>query len=160
MAGNVREAKSGEPLVGAVVYIENPWIGVATDAFGYYSINLPKGRNELKIQSIGMRNTLRQIILYSDGNLDIEMIEHVIPLKEVVIEAEKDVNEDVIDDSIVDPVETHAMPVEAVDEPAEVVEDVTENADTGTPAEAETQSQVAKGDLEGEEKIETKKTTN
>jgi hypothetical protein len=92
IAGNVREAETGEPLVGAVVYIEDPWIGVATDAFGYYSIILPKGRNVLKIQSIGMRNTERQVVLYSDGQLDIDMIEHVIPLKEVIIEAEKDVN--------------------------------------------------------------------
>ncbi len=92
LAGHIREAKTGEPLIGAVVFVENPWTGVATDAYGYYSITLPKGKHTIKIKSIGMKDTRRQILLGGDGNLDIEVEEDVIPLKEVIIESEKDVN--------------------------------------------------------------------
>ena len=92
VAGHIREAKSGEPLIGAVIYVEDPWIGVASDAFGYYSITLPKGKHALKLQSIGMKNTQRQVLLNGNGNLDIDLEEDVIPLKEVIIEAEKDIN--------------------------------------------------------------------
>lgn len=92
IAGHIRNAASGEPIIGAVIYIENPRIGVAADQFGYYSLTLPKGRHELKIQSIGMKDTKRQIILYANGKLDIELQDDVIPLKEVVIEGEKDLN--------------------------------------------------------------------
>ncbi len=92
LAGHIREAKTGEPLIGAVVYVENPWIGVASDTYGYYSITLPKGKHIIKIKSIGMKDTQRQVLLNGDGNLDIEVEEDVIPLKEVVIEAEKDIN--------------------------------------------------------------------
>ncbi|WP_276372514.1 TonB-dependent receptor [Chryseolinea sp. H1M3-3] len=91
LAGYVRDAASGSPVIGAAVYVENPMIGVATDGFGYYSITLPKGRHELKIQSIGMKSTERQIMLYSDGNLNIELDEEVTPLKEVVVQSERDV---------------------------------------------------------------------
>ena len=92
MAGYVRNASSGEPIVGAAVYLESPRIGTVTDQFGYYSITLPRGRHELKLRSIGLKDTRRRIILYADGKFDMEMEDDVIALKEVVIEAEKDKN--------------------------------------------------------------------
>jgi len=92
LAGSVRNVASGEPIVGAAVYIENPRMGTVTDQFGYYSFTLPRGRHILKLRSIGMKDTQRRIVLYSEGKLDIEMEDDVIALKEVVIEAEKDVN--------------------------------------------------------------------
>ncbi|MBL0745163.1 TonB-dependent receptor [Chryseolinea lacunae] len=91
MAGHVRDITNGEPLVGATVYIDKPLVGVITDQFGYYSISLPKGRHELKIKSIGMKSTVRQIMLYADGKLEIELDQDVTPLKEVVVESDKDV---------------------------------------------------------------------
>jgi hypothetical protein len=92
LAGTVRDARSGEPVVGAAIYCENPWVVTVTNQFGYYSINLPRGRHTLNIRIIGMKDTKRQVVMYSDGKLDVEMYEDVIPLKEVVIEAGKDVN--------------------------------------------------------------------
>ena len=92
IAGFVRNVASGEPIVGAAIYIENPRIGTVSDQFGYYSITLPRGRHELKIRSIGLKDTRRRIILYSDDKFNIEMEDDVIALKEVVIEAEKDAN--------------------------------------------------------------------
>ncbi|MFW5760413.1 MAG: carboxypeptidase-like regulatory domain-containing protein, partial [Cyclobacteriaceae bacterium] len=92
LAGYVKDVNSGEPVIGAQVYIENPLIGVATDQFGYYSISLPRGKYELNFKSIGMENTKRQIMLYESGKLNVEMEEDIIPLREVVIESEKDVN--------------------------------------------------------------------
>ena len=92
LAGHIRDSETGEPLIGALIYMENPRIGVATDQFGYYSLTIPKGKRELNLKCIGYKNTKRQVILYSNGKLDIEMMEDVIPLKEVIIEAEKDVN--------------------------------------------------------------------
>lgn len=92
VAGYVKSKASGEPVIGALVYIENPKVGTITDQFGYYSLTIPNGRQLLKIQNVGMKATQRQIILYSDGLLNIEMDEDVVALKEVVIEAERDVN--------------------------------------------------------------------
>jgi hypothetical protein len=91
VAGYVRDAASGSPVIGAAVYIEKPMTGVATDQFGYYSITLPKGRHELNIKSVGMKSTQRQIMLYSDGKLNIDLDEEVTPLKEVVVQSERDV---------------------------------------------------------------------
>ncbi len=92
IAGHVRDMDNGEPVIGAVIYIEEPRIGVATDQFGYYSITLPKGRHELNITTIGMKDTKRQIMLFSNGKLNIELKEDVIPLREIIVESEKDQN--------------------------------------------------------------------
>jgi hypothetical protein len=92
VAGHIRSAETGEPMIGASVYIQKPLIGATTDQFGYYSISIPKGRQELIIKSIGMKDSKRQIMLYSDGKLDIELIEDVTALKEVIVEAERDKN--------------------------------------------------------------------
>jgi len=92
VAGHLRASETGEPVIGASIGTEIPGIGIATDQFGYYALTLPKGPHELKIKSIGMKSSLRRIILYSDGQLEIELQEDVRPLKEVTIEAEKDKN--------------------------------------------------------------------
>ncbi len=90
IAGYIRSVKTGEPVIGASVMIEKPLIGVATDGNGYYSITLPKGTQQLRIRSIGMKSIDRNVLLHSDGKMNIEMDEDVLPLKEVVVESEKD----------------------------------------------------------------------
>ncbi|MGF1636614.1 MAG: carboxypeptidase-like regulatory domain-containing protein [Cyclobacteriaceae bacterium] len=92
IAGYVKEEKTGEPVIGALVYIEEPRIGVSTDQFGFYSISLPRGRHTLKFQSIGVKTTQRQVLLYNNGQLSIEMEEEITPLKEVIVEAEREMN--------------------------------------------------------------------
>lgn len=92
LAGYIKEANSGEPVIGASVYIESPRIGVSTDQSGYYSMSLPAGRHVLNIRFIGMRDASRIINLYSDGKLDIEVISQVRSLNEVKISAEKIAN--------------------------------------------------------------------
>lgn len=92
MAGHLKDAESGEPIIGAYIYILSPQIGTASDQYGYYSLTLPVGRHELRVKGIGLKDTKRQIMVYADGKLDIEIEEDVRTLKEVVIEAEKDRN--------------------------------------------------------------------
>ena len=92
LAGHLRDVKSGEPVIGAAVYIQSPAIGTTTDQFGYYSLTLPVGRHDLLIRGSGIKNTKRQILMQGNGQLEIEVEEDITPLKEVVIEAEKDKN--------------------------------------------------------------------
>lgn len=90
LGGIVRDATTGEPVIGATIFNEKTAKGVATDQFGYYSITLPKGRHELRIKSIGMKATQRQIMLYTNGKLNVELDQDVTPLKEVVIESQQE----------------------------------------------------------------------
>jgi hypothetical protein len=92
LSGTITDSKSGEPVIGASVFIEKPLIGAVTNQFGFFSITLPKGRHELHVKSIGMKNTLRQIMLYASGKLSIEIEESVTALKEIVVESDRDLN--------------------------------------------------------------------
>ncbi len=89
MTGVVTNFKNGEPMPGVTLLLEDPLIGATTDAFGFYSLRLPPGRRELIIQSVGMKNSKRQLMLYADGKLDIELEEQIYALNEVTILADK-----------------------------------------------------------------------
>jgi len=89
LAGYVRDQSTGEPIVGASIYVEHPRIGVSSDQYGYFSISLPKGRHILNIQRIGMRDTRRLIIVYGDGKINIDLASVVLTLKKVIVSAEK-----------------------------------------------------------------------
>lgn len=92
ISGYVRNVKSGEPVAGAVVYIDGTSTSTAADQYGRYTITLPKGRHAIQIQGLGMKNTSRQIVVHSDGNLDINMSEQVPTLRAVIVSAKKTSN--------------------------------------------------------------------
>jgi hypothetical protein len=92
IAGYVRDAENGESLSGVLIYVEHPHTQVNSDQFGYYSLELPAGRHTLNIIAPAMFDTKRQVMIYADGKLDIEMHEKVLKLKEVLVEAGKEKN--------------------------------------------------------------------
>lgn len=92
LSGKVTDEKTGAPLIGVAVYIENPRIGVSTDQFGYYLLTIPKGRHNLVISGVGLKNVKRQIMLHSSGELDIELQEQVNTLTEVIVTGERAAN--------------------------------------------------------------------
>jgi len=87
--GYVKDSKTGEPIVGASIYIEKLRIGTITDQYGYYTILLPRGRHILNIQCVGIKDAKRQVMLYSDGKINIELIAQVTTLKNVILSAQK-----------------------------------------------------------------------
>ncbi|MDR2148175.1 MAG: TonB-dependent receptor [Tannerella sp.] len=89
MRGIVTNFKNGEPIPGATLLLEDPFVGTVTDAFGFYSIQLPPGRRELVIRGIGMKESRRQLMLFSDGKLDIEVEEQIYKLSEVSVVANR-----------------------------------------------------------------------
>lgn len=92
VSGTVRDIKSGEVIIGASVFIETPsLVGVSTDQLGRYSLTLTRGRHEIKIKSVGMKTTQRQVMLYGNGRLDVDLEEDITPLKEVVVQSERDI---------------------------------------------------------------------
>jgi CarboxypepD_reg-like domain/TonB-dependent Receptor Plug Domain len=92
IAGYIKDDKAGEPIVGASVFADTSSNAVATDQFGYYSLTLSKGRHLIRFTETGMKDTRRQVVLYSDGQLNIDMHEAVTTLKAVIVSAEKTSN--------------------------------------------------------------------
>lgn len=89
IAGNVTDAKTGEPVVGAYLQVDQTGPSVVTDQYGYFSFSLLRGKHIISIQSLGMKDTKRQVQLYNDGKLNIDMQSTILTIKNVVISAQK-----------------------------------------------------------------------
>ncbi len=92
IAGYVRDSKTGESFTGAMVYTDTPYVTVITNQFGYYNISLPTGKHVLQITSPGMKAARRQVLLYSDGMLNIDLQDSIPSLKNVIVISEKKSN--------------------------------------------------------------------
>jgi hypothetical protein len=91
ITGTIRNAKTGEPLVNASVFIDNNYFTV-TDAYGNYSLKVPAGKYLLNILGIGMKDTRLQLMVYADGKMDVDIAEQITTLKEVVVSSKKTAN--------------------------------------------------------------------
>ncbi|MDQ3277570.1 MAG: TonB-dependent receptor, partial [Bacteroidota bacterium] len=89
VSGYVRHNKSGEPVANASLFIDSLNRNVITTADGYYTITLPAGSHTVFVQSLGMQDAKINVVVYSEGTLNLEMKEHVALLKEVVVSAQK-----------------------------------------------------------------------
>ena len=89
ISGYIRDAETGEPVMGANISIDALSISKSTDPFGYYNLTLPPGRHTIHISSAGMKDTRRQLQVYSDGRLNIELDEYVASLRAVNVSGEK-----------------------------------------------------------------------
>ena len=92
LTGYIRNAKTGEPLINAAIFVEKLQRSVVTDQYGFYSLSLPVGTHSIHVQGIGMSDARYQVAMHSDGKLDIELKEQVTTLKEVVVSAQKTIN--------------------------------------------------------------------
>jgi hypothetical protein len=90
LTGIVTNPGTDEPVAGAIIYIEKIKAGAVTNEAGFYSLTLPKGQYQLEGRMIGMRSTIRNIIIYSDGILDFGMTENTSQLNEVIVSANKE----------------------------------------------------------------------
>ena len=93
IAGRVRDAKSGEALIGANVVLVGTTMGAATDLEGYYTIlNIPPGKYTVIISSLGYtRKTVSDVAVSIDltTKVDADLTETSFNVQEVVVTAER-----------------------------------------------------------------------
>jgi hypothetical protein len=92
LSGTLKEYPTEEPVIGAMIYIEKLKAGVVTNNAGYYSIELPKGQYQVEYRMVGMKPAKRNIIVYSDGVLNVEMLQNTSQLDEVNVSGQKENN--------------------------------------------------------------------
>ncbi|NQU52941.1 MAG: carboxypeptidase-like regulatory domain-containing protein [Bacteroidetes bacterium] len=85
ITGKVSVFNTNYPLPGCNVYTLENQKGTATDKDGVYNLRLPLGNHTLVYSSVGMESTKRQLNLYSNGNLNVELETKVNLLSDVEI---------------------------------------------------------------------------
>lgn len=88
LSGYVRDAVTGEPVVG-VALIDNTTKSYAqSDAHGFYKILLPVGKTVLDVSGYSLEDTKVHLQVYGEGSLDVVVKEKVFALSGVVVSAE------------------------------------------------------------------------
>lgn len=90
ISGYVRDAKSGEELIGARIGItEMPSVGITTNSFGFYSLTIPQGNYTTTVDFVGYEKLSFPVTLTKSITQNFSLIEKVKELNEVVITSEK-----------------------------------------------------------------------
>ncbi len=89
ISGYVKEANTGEALIGATVSVnEMTNTGAATNAYGFYSITIPAGTYTITTRFIGYESKSVSIVLKQNIKQDFKLNEKSSTLKEVLITGE------------------------------------------------------------------------
>jgi len=86
ISGFVKEAKSGELLIGANVYNKLTYTGVASNNYGFYSLTLPDGPVEIEAKFVGYGIKAFSFDLKKDTTIDFGLVPSNM-LTEVLVEA-------------------------------------------------------------------------
>lgn len=90
ISGYVKDAKTGEELIGATIVIkEIPATGVSTNTYGFFSITIPEGNYTVSSQFLGYEIKAVQVELTKNTKLDFILSETQHNLNEVVVTEEK-----------------------------------------------------------------------
>lgn len=88
LRGKVVEGKTGEPLMGAVIYNSETKTGVTSDAKGRYAIELPTGEIHLRVSFMSFENEFYNVNLIQDGKADFDLFEKSYTIAELTVVGE------------------------------------------------------------------------
>ena len=90
ISGSVKDAETGETLLGATVYAKELMKGTTSNDYGFYSLTLPaSGQNITLVYSfVGYNSQEKQVVLNQSHNINIELAPLETILDDVVIKAE------------------------------------------------------------------------
>ncbi|MDO8896092.1 MAG: carboxypeptidase-like regulatory domain-containing protein, partial [Bacteroidales bacterium] len=90
--GRVLEQQTGEPVIGATMYLEELKSGVATDQNGFLSIVIKPGSYTASFAYMGLETRKYLLLVLSNGEFSIEMNKSIIQMDEVVIYGDRQMN--------------------------------------------------------------------
>ncbi len=89
ISGYVKDASSGEELIGANVIVTDERTGTTSNAYGFYSLSLPAGTYSLKYSFIGYQEEVREISLNKNISLNINLKATAYMANEIVVSGER-----------------------------------------------------------------------
>lgn len=100
ISGSIHDSETGETMVGANLIVnELTGVGTTCNAYGYYSITLPKGKYTITVMYIGYKDNSKVVKLDKDTKLDFKLLPEVLSTEEIVVSAERE-NENIVSEKI------------------------------------------------------------
>ena len=81
----VTDVETNETLIGVNIILPELNLGTTTNEYGFYSINLPQGQQQLLISYLGFENYLKELTLTQDLTLNVKLNPEAELLDEVIV---------------------------------------------------------------------------
>jgi hypothetical protein len=113
LQGKAFNARTGEVIEDLAIRVKGTNLLGVTNAQGDFELELPAGYNVLSIRAMGIAATDREVIMYSDGSLNLVLEEGLQQLDEVVVEADaaKNVEDAITGSEQIDSEESKNIPL-------------------------------------------------
>ena len=85
LSGYVTDVETNETLIGVNIILPELNLGTTTNEYGFYSINLPQGQQQLLISYLGFENYLKELTLTQDLTLNVKLNPEAELLDEVIV---------------------------------------------------------------------------
>lgn len=92
LTGTFTNSNTGEPLANLAISTLDGSKYAITNTQGHFELQLPYGLNKLETNLLGFEKIRQDVIMYSNGTLDIQLRENTESLDEVVVKSKKDAN--------------------------------------------------------------------
>jgi hypothetical protein len=89
LSGYIRDIQNGEELIGANIIVKNKNLGATTNAYGFYSLTLPKGKYKISYSFIGYQEKIFDFEITADIKNNIELEPTAYQTDEVIISGER-----------------------------------------------------------------------
>jgi hypothetical protein len=89
ISGYVKDAGNGEELIGVTVLVVGTGSGTVTNSYGFYSITLPAGKQELQFSYVGYRSQPKTFELSQNVQQNIDLVSEATTIQEVVVTSER-----------------------------------------------------------------------
>ena len=92
LSGYITDARSGETIIGAKIYIPSIRKGTITNNYGYYSLTVPAGTYEVEFRMSGQDTEKQTLDLTKDLRFDFEIGAKLQNIEEVTVNAKAEDN--------------------------------------------------------------------
>lgn len=90
ISGYIKDKSSGETLIGSSILVTELKTGAYSNAYGFYSITIPKGKYTFVVSYVGFESITKEINLDKNLKLDFELENSTFGTEEVVVTAKKE----------------------------------------------------------------------
>jgi hypothetical protein len=89
LSGQITDGKTGEPIIGATIQVNNLPQGAVSNVQGNYKLMLAPGFYTLKISSVGFEQSEYKVKIISNGSQNFELIDKSIVLDEIIVYSQR-----------------------------------------------------------------------
>ncbi|MFT5744835.1 MAG: hypothetical protein ACI920_000199 [Saprospiraceae bacterium] len=86
--GYLRDARTGEELIGGTVFVYPMEVGVYSNEYGFYSITIPEGNYQIEFSYLGYKTKVESLQISSSQRIDLELKSDSNELTQVVVTGE------------------------------------------------------------------------